>query len=280
MDPRQMLDQHIATGAGVTVAAIRVPKDQSIEFGVIEAEPASTRISAFLEKPREVAGLPDAPNEVFASMGNYIFSASTLVEAVTTDASDTSSAHDMGGNIIPMLVGMGDAHVYDFANNDVPGATEREHAYWRDVGTLDAYYDSHMDLVSAHPIFSLYNRDWPILSWHEPLPPAKFVHDQDGRRGHALDSMVCSGVVISGGEVRRSILSPGVRVHSYAKVEGSVLMDGAVVSEHAVVRNAIIDKNVLIPEGARIGVDLALDRERFVVSDGGVVAIGKGQKVE
>jgi glucose-1-phosphate adenylyltransferase len=280
MDPTQVVDQHIASGAGVTVAAIRVPRVQAPEFGVIEADASGTRINAFKEKPREAEGLRDAPDQIFASMGNYVFTTKTLVESVTTDASDESSAHDMGGNIVPMLVDEREAHVYDFSRNEVPGTTDRDRAYWRDVGTLDAYYDAHMDLVSAHPVFNLYNLEWPILSWSEPLPPAKFVHDQEGRRGHALDSMVCPGAIISGGEVRRSIVSPCVKVHSHATVEGSVLMHGVDIGRHAVVRNAILDKNVHVPEGARIGVDLDIDRNRFVVSNGGIVAIGKGQKVE
>ena len=280
MDPSQMVAQHIASGAGVTVAAIRAPRGQAREFGIVEAEADSTRITAFKEKPAEVEGLPDAPDQVFASMGNYVFTTKTLVEAVVTDAADEGSNHDMGGNIIPMLVDAGEAHVYDFSRNDVPGATDRDRAYWRDVGTLDAYYDAHMDLVSTHPVFNLYNLDWPILRWMAPLPPAKFVHEQGDRVGRAVDSMVCPGAIISGGEVRKSILSPGVKVHSYARVEGCVLMHGVDIGKHAVVRNAIIDKNVVVPEGARIGVDLDIDRERFVVSTGGIVAIGKGQKVE
>jgi glucose-1-phosphate adenylyltransferase len=280
MDPSQMLRQHIESGAGVTVAAVRAPKDQASEFGVIETEAGTSRISAFLEKPREVKGLSDAPHQVYASMGNYIFTASVLVDAVKTDAADNASKHDMGGNIIPMLVDEGGAHVYDFSTNKVPGTTERDHAYWRDVGTLDAYYDSHLDLVSPHPIFNLYNMEWPILSWIEPLPPAKFVHDQEGRVGHAVDSMISPGVIISGAEVRRSILSPGVRVHSYAQVEGSVLMHGVEIGSNAVVRNTIIDKFVMVPEGAQIGVDLDIDRSRFTVSQGGVVAIGKSEKIE
>jgi glucose-1-phosphate adenylyltransferase len=280
MDPSQMLRQHIESNAGVTVAAVRAPRNQAPEFGVIEAREGTTQIGAFLEKPSDAKGLPDAPDQVFASMGNYIFTVSTLVDSVKTDAADTGSKHDMGGSIIPMLVNEGDAHVYDFSKNEVPGTTERDHAYWRDVGTLDAYYDSHLDLVSPHPIFNLYNMEWPILSWIEPLPPAKFVHDAQGRVGHAIESMISPGAIISGAEVRRSILSPGVRVHSFAHVEGSVLMHGVEIGRNAVVRSAIIDKNVKVPEGAEIGVDLGIDRSRFTVSPGGVVAIGKGEKVE
>jgi glucose-1-phosphate adenylyltransferase len=282
MDPRQMVEQHIATGAGATVAGIRVPLDQANQFGVIETAADGRHIARFREKPTDAVGLPDAPDEVFASMGNYVFSSETLIEAVTTDAADEGSAHDLGGNIIPMLVARGDAYVYDFDTNDVPGATDRDRGYWRDVGTLDAYHDAHMDLISVSPIFNLYNDEWPILTWPDPLPPAKFVfEDEDGGRvGRALDSMVCAGVVVSGATVRRSILSPGVRLHSYAEVEGSVLMHGVDVGRRAVVRNAIVDKNVHVAEGVEIGVDPDADRARFVVSDGGIVVIGKGARVE
>lgn len=279
MDPSQMVEGHIASGAGVTVAGIRVPISQANQFGVIETGRDGRRISAFREKPSDPVGLPDAPEQVFASMGNYVFSRETLVEAVIMDAADESSDHDIGGNIIPMLVAAGEAHVYDFATNDVPGTTDRDRGYWRDVGTLDSYYDAHMELVSVHPVFNLYNQKWPILTWTDPLPPAKFV-STDAGMGHAADSMVCAGALISGGAVTRSILSPEVRVHSYARVDGSILLHGVDVGRHAVVRNAIIDKNVRIPEGARIGVDLDLDRERFVVSPAGVVVIGKGQKID
>ena len=279
MDPSQMVDHHIASDAGVTVAGIRVPISQAHEFGVIETGPDGSRIAAFREKPFDPVGLPGAPNQVYASMGNYVFTRDTLIEAVTMDAADESSNHDIGGNVIPMLVAASVANVYDFATNEVPGVTERDRGYWRDVGTLDSYYDAHMELVSVHPVFNLYNREWPILTWTDPLPPAKFVSTQAGV-GHAADSMVCAGALISGGSIRRSILSPGVRVHSYATVEGSILLHGVDVGRHAIVRNAIIDKNVRIPEGARIGLDLDLHRERFVVSSGGVVVIGKGQKVE
>jgi glucose-1-phosphate adenylyltransferase len=213
-------------------------------------------------------------------MGNYVFTTDVLVDAVTADAANDDSRHDIGGDLIPALVERGDAQVYDFAANKVAGVSEREHAYWRDVGTLDAFYDAHMDLISVDPVFDLYNRDWPILSWPEALPPAKFLFQDKGRTGQALDSMVCAGVIVSGACARRSILSPGVHLHSSSEVEGSILMHEVDVGRGAVVRNAILDKNVCIAAGAQVGVDPEADRERFVVSPGGVVVIAKGTTVE
>jgi len=280
MDPRQMVEEHIASGAAVTVAAIRAPIEQADQFGVIETTPDGRGIEAFREKPSDPRPLPDAPDQVYASMGNYVFTTAALMDVVTEDAKDETSNHDIGGNLIPMLVERGEARVYDFAANHVPGATDRDRGYWRDVGTLDAYYDAHMDLISVSPIFNLYNGQWPILTWPDPLPPAKFVFDEDGRRGHALDSMVCAGVVLSGGVARRSILSPGVHLHSYSEVEDAILMHGADVGRGAVVRRAIIDKDVRIADGAKIGVDPEADRERFTVSAGGVIVIPKGEVVE
>jgi glucose-1-phosphate adenylyltransferase len=281
MDPRQMMNDHIASGAAVTVAGIRQPKSLSDQFGVIDVDPENPRrIRAFREKPKEVDGLPDAPDEIFASMGNYVFTARALSEAVRMDAQDPDSKHDMGGNIIPMLVERGEANVYDFRENDVPGATDRDRGYWRDVGTLDSFYEAHLDLIATTPIFNLYNHEWPIFTNYGSWPPAKFVHGFDDRQGRAVESMISPGVVVSGSLVSRSVVSPNVRINSWASVEDSVLMEGVQVGRRAIIRRAILDKNVIVPEGAQIGVDLERDRKLYTVSDGGVVVIGKGQRVE
>ncbi len=279
MDPSQMIEAHIESGAGVTVAGIRVPRAESFRFGVIEPG-ANGRIQAFHEKPKDAAGLADNPDEVLASMGNYVFSTKALVEALQSDAADKASEHDMGGNIVTDLVKSGDANVYDFSKNHVPGATPRDAGYWRDVGTLDAYYEAQMDLISVHPIFNLYNNEWPIRSGGNDFPPAKFVFDEEGRRGAAIDSMVCAGSILSGGSVKNSMVSSLVRVHSGAEVENSVLMGGVDVGRGAIVKNAIIDKNIRIPAGAEIGVDHEQDRARgFHISEGGIVVLGKGDSV-
>ncbi len=279
MDAAQMVEAHRASGAAATVAGLRVPIEQASQFGIIEAR-ADGHISAFHEKPATATGLVDDPSQVYASMGNYVFTTRDLIDAVNRDAVDETSGHDMGGDIITGMVTRGQAAVYDFTrDNEVPGTTERDHGYWRDVGTIEAYFDAHMDLVSVDPAFNLYNQEWPIYSWSDPMPPAKFVFDDDDRRGVAIDSMVCAGVVVSGGTVRRSVLSPRTHVHTGALVEDAVLLHGVDVGRGAVVRRAIVDKNVRIPAGARIGVDEAADRARFHVSPGGIVVLGKNDVI-
>jgi len=279
MDPSQMIAYHMASGAGVTLAGIRVPIKDAHAFGIIEPDHRG-RVVDFLEKPDNPPTVPGAPGQAYASMGIYVFSTQTLVDAVTEDSRDEDSNHDLGGSIIPMLAKRGDASVYDFTGNEVPGVSEREQAYWRDVGDLDSYYEASMDLVAVDPVFNLYNHDWPIYTFlPSDTPPAKFVFDDEGRRGHALDSLVSPGVIISGGTARRSILSPYVRINTGALVENSVLMHGVQIGRGAVVRRAIVDKNVQVPPGAHIGVDPVQDRRRFSVSQKGIVAIGKGQQV-
>jgi len=279
MNPEQMVEAHIQSGAGVTVAAMRVPLVEASRFGVL-VPGANGRIANFQEKPRNAVGLPDDPHSVFVSMGNYVFSTRALVDAVRADAENKDSVHDMGGNIITMLVEAGMAAVYDFGQNLVPGATDRDRAYWRDVGTLDSYFEANMDLISVHPVFNLYNREWPIHTGFSSLPPAKFVFDEDDRRGSAYDSIISAGAIVSGGTVRRSVLSPGVSVHSRAVVEDAVLLDGVDVGRDAIIRRAIIDKNVVVPRGARIGVNAEEDRARgYTLSDNGIVVIGKGDVV-
>ena len=280
MDPRQMLRQHLDGGAGVTVAGIPVPRAEATAFGVIQTADDGQRIEAFLEKPANPPGLPGRPDETYASMGNYVFSTEALIDALRTDATNEDSNHDMGGDIVPMLVGQSAAHVYDFQRNEVPGEQTGVQRYWRDVGTLDSYFDAHMDLCAVVPAFDLYNDRWPILTHIRSKPPAKFVHDTGDRVGRAINSVVSNGVIVSGGSVRESVLSPGVFVHSWARVERSVILDGAQIGRHAVVRDTILDKNVVIGDDVEIGVDKDQDRARgLAVSDGGVTIVGKGQEV-
>jgi glucose-1-phosphate adenylyltransferase len=273
MDPAQMLEQHMDTSAGVTVAAIRTPIAEASQFGVIERG-ATTKIDAFREKPTDPRPMPDDPNTVLASMGNYIFETQFLFDVVRADSESRESKHDVGGNLIPRAVEMGEAHVYDFADNVVPGSLERDRGYWRDVGTLDAYFDAHMDLVDPEPVFNLYNDQWPVYTAGRTVAPAKIVSDM-GNSGAVVDSILSNGVIVSGGTVRRSILSPGVHVEGDAIVENAILLDGVRIGPGAVVKHAIVDKNVVVPPKAEIGVDPDRDRARFDVSAAGVVAIGK-----
>jgi glucose-1-phosphate adenylyltransferase len=274
MDVWQMLEAHIDGGLGCTVAGIRVPRSQASAFGVIDAD-TDNKIKEFLEKPVDPPGLPDDPEASFASMGNYIFTTEALIDAVTKDAEDDNSRHDMGGDIIPGFVGRGDGQVYDFTANEVPGSTERDKAYWRDVGTLDAYHEAHMDLVSIDPVFNLYNLEWPIWTYPVQMPGAKFTLD-----GVARDSIVSPGCIVSGASIESSVLSPNIEVHQGARVEDSVILSHAVIGRNAVVRRAILDKNVHVPDGAEIGVDSEADEARgFTVSESGVTVVGKGVTV-
>jgi glucose-1-phosphate adenylyltransferase len=281
MDPRQMIEAHLAWGAGVTVAAIPVPRASAASFGVVRAAADGHRIEAFLEKLADPPARPGSPDEAFASMGNYVFDREVLVEVLRADADDDSSGHSIGGDIIPMLARDGAAHVYDYLENKVPGADGHDHGYWREMGTLDAYHDAHMDLCAVQPVFNLYNSRWPILTSVPSLPPAKFVFEDGDRTGQAVDSVVSNGVIVSGGLVRGSVLSPGVRVDSWARVERSVVLHNTRVGRHTVVRDAILDKNVRVLEGATVGVDIERDRKRgFTVSEGGITVVGKGSVVE
>ena len=281
MDFAQMVDAHIASGAEFTVSAIRQPISLADQFGVIQtAEDDATRISAFLEKPENPVGLADSPGEILAAMGNYVAAADALVEAVTKDSEDPRSKHDMGGDIVPYFVDKGTAAVYDFIRNDVAGSTDRDRDYWRDVGTMDAYYDAHLALISVNPVFNLYNTEWPLFSGYTGLPPAKFVHAGPGRLGHAADSLVSPGVIVSGATVSGSVLSPGVYLHSWSSVSDSVILDNSVVGRHAQVHRAILDKNVVVEERARVGIDVEHDRARgFTVTESGITVVPKGTTV-
>jgi len=274
LDPSQMLRAHIESGAGMTVAGIRVHESQAFEFGVIEQAAESSRIVAFHEKNPDAPRLPDAPDQVLASMGNYIFRADTFREIMAEDAEDESSNHDVGGDIVPKLVARGQAHYYDYQSNVVPGESNNGPHYWRDVGTLDSYYDAHMDLVSPMPVFSLYNDAWPIYTRGITQPPAKITDGRDGP-SRVSNSILGDGVIVHGGEITESVLSRGVRVEN-AEIIRSVLMDGCIVGPGARLRGCVVDKNVVIPPGATIGFDAAADAERFTVSERGVVAVPKG----
>jgi glucose-1-phosphate adenylyltransferase len=278
MDVRQMLRHHRDTGGALTVAAVPVPLSQGSQFGIIEAD-ESGRIIGFAEKPDDPRPMPGDPTRCLASMGNYIFEAGSLVDEVSRDADDEESAHDFGKSIVTGMVrdGSRDVFVYDFSKNDVPGQNSRERGYWRDVGTLDSYWQASMDLVAINPEFDLYNPKWPIRTRYKHHAPAKFVHDDPttNRVGTAVNSTVAEGAIVSGGTIRNSILFPRVRVNSYSSIDESVLFDGVDIGRRAKIRRAVIDKGVSIPADEVIGYDLDRDRKRFTVSDDGVVVIPK-----
>ena len=280
MDFAQMVQQHDESGAGCTVAAIRQPIELADQFGVIDVDPTSPqKIRAFLEKPTDPQGLPDAPHEVLASMGNYVFSADALRDAVTRDAAAAASKHDMGGDIVPWFVDRAESAVYDYKDNTVPGSYERDRGYCRDVGTMRSYYAAHMDLVAPLPEFNLYNSAWPIFTSYGALPPAKLVEGELGKPIKTYNSILSPGVVITGGNVNKSVLSPSCRVESGAEVSDSVLLNGVKIGAGAVIRNAIIDKNVVVPPGAAIGVDPRADEARGFLVEDGLTVLSKDQEV-
>ncbi len=280
MDISQMVQFHLDRGAEATIAAIPVPIEQGSEFGIIECD-AEGRIVGFVEKPKNPPPMPGDPTMCLASMGNYLFNTDVLVDEITRDAGIEQSVHDFGKNILTSMVAGRRMYVYDFAKNTHPGVEEKERGYWRDVGSLDAYWEAHMDLVAVTPTFNLYNREWPIRTYYQHLPAAKFVFDgfRSDRIGMATDSLISPGCIISGGHVHRSILCPAARIHSYAKVEESILGEGVDIGRHAQVRRAILDKYVRVEPGAMIGFDLERDRARFTVTEEGIVAVAKGTHV-
>jgi glucose-1-phosphate adenylyltransferase len=275
MNVASMIDFHMAKQAEVSVAAIPAPRHHAVEFGVIEAG-ADGRVMGFHEKNPNAPTMPGDSTRVYASMGNYIFSTRTLLDLINEDAKDPKSHHDFGKDILPRLAGKAPIYAYNFETNRIPGEVGDSIPYWRDVGTIDAYYEANMDLNHVKPDLNLYNREWPVRSTSYPDPPAKFVFDENGRRGEALDSIVSGGCILSGGLARKSVLGRGVRVHTGASVEGCVIMDNCDIGRHARVRHAILDKNVRIPANTEVGYDLEADKARgWHVTDSGIVVIGR-----
>jgi glucose-1-phosphate adenylyltransferase len=274
MDVNQMLDWHLDREADVTVAAIPVPVAEARAFGVLNVS-SDGEILSFDEKPAAPREIPGRPGWALASMGNYIFGTEPLVAELREDQAGDGN-HDFGRNVLPAMVDKGRrVYAYDFSKNEIPGMLERERGYWRDVGTIEAYWQANMDLVSVNPVFDLYNMRWPIRTYTPPLPPAKFVFAESERIGMATDSLVSEGCIISGGRIDRSVLSPGVRVNSFAHVEETILMDGVDVGRHARIRRAIIDKGVRIPAGMEIGYDHDDDRRRGLTVEEGIVVVEK-----
>ena len=282
MDFDQMLQSHIASGMEATVAAIRQPLSLATQFGVIEVDQNQpTKIAEFREKPSDPKPVPGDKTQALVSMGNYIFNAQALIDAIERDAVDETSTHDMGGDIIPYFVEQGTAGAYDFTFNEIPGATERDKSYWRDVGTIDSYYDAHMDLISTMPIFNLYNDEWPVFNQQINMAPAKFIHDSEGNQGRTNDSIVSLGVVVSGSVIERSVLSPNVRVFSRSLVTDSVILDNVEIGRDCTIRKAILDKDVAVVDGASVGVNRERDLERgFTVTDSGITVVPKGLLVK
>jgi glucose-1-phosphate adenylyltransferase len=280
MNIHSMIQYHQEKGAKATVAAIPVEKQYAREFGVIETA-SNGEILGFHEKRADAPTMPGDSERVYASMGNYIFDTKLLLEELYKDAENESSAHDFGRDILPGLIGKAPMFAYDFQTNRIPGDPPDQSAYWRDVGTIDAYYEASMDLRAVKPALNLYNREWPLLTAGYSDPPAKFTFDQEGRRGQAIDSIVSGGSILSGGLVRRSVLGRGVKVHTGAVVEDSIIFDNCDIGRHARIRRAILDKNVRIPEKAVIGYDLEHDRKAHFVTESGIVVVeGRRSGVE
>jgi glucose-1-phosphate adenylyltransferase len=274
MNIASMIEYHAAKAAEVTIAAIPMPKKHADEFGVIEAA-EDDRILGFHEKNPNAPTMPGDPDQVYASMGNYIFSTRTLLSLLEEDAKHPESNHDFGKDILPKLAGKGRMYAYNFETNRIPGEPADSAPYWRDVGTIEAYYEANMDLRYVSPALNLYNREWPLRSTSYSDPPAKFTFDDANRRGQAIDSIVSGGCILSGGVVRNSVLGRGVRVHAGAMVEDSVILDNCDIGRRAKIRRAILDKNVRVQEDVMIGYDLDVDRARgYHVTETGLVVVG------
>ncbi len=272
MNIRDMIEFHNRKCADVTVAAIPMVRELASDFGVIEAA-SDGRVSNFHEKKPDAPTIPGSPDHVYASMGNYVFTSEILHQELCGDAADPGSGHDFGKDILPSLVQRANVYAYDFKESRIPGDPPSVLPYWRDVGTIDAYYEANMDLRAITPALNLYNRQWPLRSTSELDPPVKFVFDQDGRRGSAVDSVLAGGCIISGGLVRNSVLGRSVTVHTGALVEDSVLFDNCNIGRYARVRRAILDKGASIAAGDTIGYDLNKDRKTHFVTDSGIVVV-------